>query len=480
MCKVLLINPPTPFLGIPNAAPHLGIGYLISYLRMNGIDVKYMNLENIDPDSMSIPEGYDFYGITSVTPQYYYAKLVLSQISKRESGKTIIGGAHASLLPEQCHKDGFDYIVKGFGEIALLDIVRGRYAPGSIIQGTPVIDLDSLPYPAWDDLLETPYDVSFEQNTGFIFSTRGCTYKCYYCCSPLIYGQQVHYRSVNNVISEIIYLKERYKIDSIYFLDPTFTLFKDINRINELTNELKDLDIKWTCQTRVDQIDEKILKTLRQGGCKWISFGVETFSDDLFTLLGKETTARQNELAIKMAHDAGLKVKSYLMGSLPNENWESSERFKEFITKNKPDSWLYSTFVPLPGTRPWLYPERFGVKILCRDFRTYYPLGINGRGPVNIRNKYLHRDELLELRDNMINFLRELIPNKRIEKVIIQSDAQRKKIAPYLDGLKEEYVSDILGDLKKYKNKFCHQSKHALHNHQKTQICHRNFQERFA
>src|SRR3989339_30148 len=113
MPKVLLINPPAPFLAIPNAAPHLGVGYLISYLRAHGIEVSYLNLESSNPARVILPEGFDFYGITSVTPQYYFATLINNQIKRRRLGKTIIGGAHASILPEQCLEDGFDYVVRG-------------------------------------------------------------------------------------------------------------------------------------------------------------------------------------------------------------------------------------------------------------------------------------------------------------------------------------------------------------------------------
>ena len=123
---LLLINPPTPFLAFPNSAPHLGIGYLISYLRNNGIKVSYMNLEAVDPLKVIIPEGYKYYGLTAVTPQYYFANLIRSQIADRNLGKTIIGGAHVSILPEQCLRDGFDYVVEGYGEIALLKILPRR------------------------------------------------------------------------------------------------------------------------------------------------------------------------------------------------------------------------------------------------------------------------------------------------------------------------------------------------------------------
>lgn len=437
MKKILLINPPTPFLAYPNAAPHIGIGYLISYLRKNNIEASYLNLENDDPVSITLPEGYDYYGISSVTAQYYYSKLLLQQIKKRELGKTIIGGAHASLMPESCQQDGFDYVVKGYGEYPLLRILKNDI-PEGILQGEFIKDLDSIPFPAWDDLLQSDYEISYGENVAHIFSMRGCPYTCSYCASGKIFGTKVGFRSIQNVVGEAVLLKEKYNINKLYFLDPTFTVNR--NRAMELANALKELNIKWTCETRVDCIDQELIKTLYNGGCNLISYGIETGSEDVHNQLGKDTTIKQNEIAINIAHDTGMEVKAFLMGALPNDNHRSVEHFQKFISKNKPDTWLFSTFIPFPGTDQWNDPEKFNIKIECKDFRAYYNLGLNGRGPVNISNQYLSREKLQELRDEMLYFLLREVPNSRVEKAMQRFEEQRVKLIPYIDGLEEKYL----------------------------------------
>lgn len=430
-----MINPPAPFLAFPNSAPHLGLGYLIAYLRREGVEVSYLNCEAMNPADVIIPEGFDFYGLTAVTPQYYFALRINREIKKRGFGKTILGGAHASMIPERCYMDGFDYVVTGYGELALLDIVLGKYNHG-IISGRPLLDIDSIPVPAWDDLLMTEYDSSFGKKTAYLFSMRGCPFSCIYCCNPRIYSTKVYVRSVRNVIDEIKYLIESYGFERLYFFDPTFTLNKQ--RTIDLAEQIRDFSVEWACQTRVDKIDEDILAVLHKSGCRKISFGIEAGDVDVHGGLGKKTTINQNNLAIKLAKDAGLKVKAYLMGALPNENWRTAEKFKEFILKNKPDDWLYSTFTPFPGTPPYTEPERFDIKILCNDFRTYYPLGLNGRGPVNIRNKYLSRDELVLLRDDMLNFLQKEIPNDRVSAAIKLYPQQRQTAAPFYEDLSSD------------------------------------------
>jgi radical SAM superfamily enzyme YgiQ (UPF0313 family) len=200
--KVLLVNPPTPFLGIQNAAPHLGMGGLVSYLRENRIEVDYANYEACDPKDVILPEGYTHYGFTAVTPQYHYAKLLRDQVEVRGLGKTIIGGAHASIMPEQCIKDNFSYVVKGYGEKALVGIVQEKVNPG-ITQGVAVENIDDLPIPAWDQLLKDSYNFSYGDRVGHLFSVRGCPYDCFYCCSPTIYGTKVTERSIAKVVAEV-------------------------------------------------------------------------------------------------------------------------------------------------------------------------------------------------------------------------------------------------------------------------------------
>lgn len=430
--RVLLINPPTPFLAIQNAAPHLGMGYLIAYLRGNGVETDYANYETSDPANIVVPEGYDFYGFTAVSPQYQFAKRLHEQVKRWHLGQTVIGGGHASSSPESCLKDGFDYVVKGYGEEALLSIVNGQRKKG-VIQGAQIRNLDSLPYPSWDDLYGSEYNYSYGEKTGHVFSMRGCPFGCNYCASPDIYGNVVGWRSVEAVAEEVEMLRDRFGKTNIYFFDPTFTL--DRTRAINLAERLGDLDISWACQTRVDRIDPKLMVALRKGGCDRVSFGVEAGSIDVHQNLGKGTTVNQNELAIRMAHDAGIKVKAYLMGALPDDNWESADRFKEFIFKNKPDAWLFSTFIPMLGTDYWRNPEKYGIKILCKDVRAYYPVGLNARGPINVSNRYLSREDLRTQRDDLLEFLRQEIPDQRVEKAIKDFPEQRKIMEPYLEGL---------------------------------------------
>jgi anaerobic magnesium-protoporphyrin IX monomethyl ester cyclase len=436
MSSILLINPPAPFLAYPNAAPHIGIGYLISYLQQRTINVSYLNLENALPEETEIPEGYDYYGISSVSAQYYFAKLLLKQIKNRKLGISIIGGSHPSVMPEQCNQDGFDYVVKGYGEEVLFDIVSGSLKKG-IHQGKFVEQLDLLPFPSWEHLLSSNYDISYGSYVAHIFSMRGCPYTCSYCSSADIFGTRVGFRGIKNVSDEVIYLKEKFNIKKLYFLDPTFTINR--KRAIKLCESLNELDVKWTCETRVDKVDRELLDIMFKAGCDLLSYGIETGAVSTHNRLSKDTSIEQNKTAIDMAHDAGIRVKAFLMGALPYDNQKSIEEFKKFLTEHKPDNWLFSTFIPFPGTEQWKNPDKYCIKIVNKDFRAYYNLGLNGRGPINITTGQLSQNGLKELRDDMLSFLLKEIPNPRVEYAIKQFSVQKERFMPYLSVLDSRY-----------------------------------------
>lgn len=419
MAKILLINPPAPFLAFPDSGPHLGVGYLLSYLKRYGIDAVYLNLESIKPEEVEIPEGYEFYGLTAVTPQYHYANQVRKQIQARNLGKVIIGGVHASVMPQACLKDGFDYVVTGYGESALLNILQG--ASEGILIGQPLPNINENALPDWDQLWRQ-YDVSYGQRTGQILTMRGCPFTCYYCCSERVYGRETYFRNVASIVTEVEYLIKTYGISNLYFYDTNFTF--DRTRAIQIAAALKPYNLRWAFQTRVDLIDPELLLKLREGGCEQLSLGIESGSTTI-ERLGKDTTIRRNAQAIQMCHDAGLRVKAFLIGALPDETHDTSEMFKEFLVKNTPDDWLYSTFTPFPGTAYWDEPKRFGLDIHNRDSRLYYPLGLNARGPINVSSLSMNRDQLYQSREDMLDFLRRLIPSQRVERAISLFPQQR-------------------------------------------------------
>ena len=150
--KVTLISPPSPFLIDQKAFPPLGLLYVAGFLEKNGIDINVADLANKETELENALEPYinaDLYGITSTSPQYPQALKILKVLRRRNpKSRIVIGGAYPSSLPDKCIKDGFDFVVAGEGEAAMLQLITDiekKQAPG-IIQASYIQDMDTIPF----------------------------------------------------------------------------------------------------------------------------------------------------------------------------------------------------------------------------------------------------------------------------------------------------------------------------------------------
>lgn len=307
--EVLLIWPPINnllgFKGIKTGifVDHqleLGLLYLASFLESNGIDISLldMSLYN-DPEKQLIDilqkRNFDFIGLTSYTNTINSANKIAGIVKKFSRSKIVIGGAHASALPEETLETfrNFDYLVFGEGEETFAELVLknnisdikglawrddGRIIKNSIRES--IEDLDKLPFPARHLLNFDKYIPSISNyrqlpSTG-ILSSRGCPFQCTYCSrTGTRLPKQVRFRSIENIIKEIEFCIENYKIYDFRFYDDTFVIPK--SRLMKLCQELisRKIKITWSCYSRVDTIDEEMLRMMRKTGCYHIKYGIE-------------------------------------------------------------------------------------------------------------------------------------------------------------------------------------------------------------
>jgi hypothetical protein len=172
----------------------------------------------------------------------------------------------------------------------------------------------------------------------------------------------VRFHSARRVVSEIQHLVEAYDIEGLAFTDECFTINK--RRLREIcqlmeTNRLHRLI--WECQTRVDQVDKKTLKTMKEAGCAQIAFGFESGSQRILDVLNKKTTVEQNKQAVRLCKEVGLRIRGCFMIGNPTETLEDIEATRRFIDENDIDYVSVFLTTPYPGTKLWDWCEVQGL-----------------------------------------------------------------------------------------------------------------------
>ena len=402
--------------------PHIGIGYLTSYLIGKGISVSVVDtkLERLSCDdilSRLSKEHFDYIGISSMTHEVLTAAKLAKQIKEiRSSAKIILGGVHASALPVQALEEfpGFDITVAGEGEEILYEIISGkpseeikgiafRDSQGKIILNEArgrIQDLDSLPFPAWDKFPRC--------STYHIMTARGCPYNCVFCMSP--YGRMVRERSVKNVTDEIKLVIERYDPKCLKLNDETFGFNKE--RACGILDFIIKNGLSKTpkfASMRADRVDLDILKKMERAGFVYIDYGVESGNAEILKRIKKGVTLEQTQNAIKLTKEAGIKVGAdYILGH-PGETLETARQTIDYAVKLNADVNCIGIMVPFPGTEVYELAKKGegGYVILSHDWSAYNKQLGNALELKNINRKALERLQLM-------GYLKILIYNFRV------------------------------------------------------------------
>jgi radical SAM superfamily enzyme YgiQ (UPF0313 family) len=203
-----------------------------------------------------------------------------------------------------------------------------------------------------------------------IIVARGCPFKCSYCSRT--FGRTFRAHSIERIIEEIQDLIETYRIRQINIEADTLTVKKTFLRdlCHALIENGIQQKIRWTCESRVDTIDEDMLNLMKQAGCWQISYGVETGSQRLLNLINKGVTLTQVEQAFRLTKKAGISIRGFFMLGLPTETRQESFETIAFAKKIDPLWAQFTITVPYPGTQMFDELDRAG-QIRTYDWRRY-------------------------------------------------------------------------------------------------------------
>ena len=211
-------------------------------------------------------------------------------------------------------------------------------------------DLDLLPLPRHDLLPLDRYRAPLVRGPyAFVVTSRGCPAGCRFCIKHVSYGNSVRFRSPANVVDEVDSLV-RLGVRSVHMYADLFT----VNRAHvvDICEGIirRGLRIRWSCNSRVDFVDEEMLELMARSGCWMISWGIESGDDEVLRLMSKGITTDRVEQALSWSKSAGIMNWGYFIIGMPGETEESIRHTIDFSKRLPLDLALFHIAAPHPGT----------------------------------------------------------------------------------------------------------------------------------
>jgi radical SAM superfamily enzyme YgiQ (UPF0313 family) len=333
----------------------IGLAYLHSYLEKNGyipttLHLNYYYEEECYEEILSTIEkkSPDFVAFQMLTVNRTSTCKAIEKVHIKYPGiKIILGGIHASLLYKELIKRyPFVFIVLGEGEETLIELLNEfpkkkpnyRKIKGLFYleKGKPVInptrplieDLDSLPFPAHNQFINK------NVKRACILTSRGCPFKCSFCCINPFTKRKVRFRSVENVLAEISEIIKNFPwIKEIWVFDDTF--FLDNKRVIEICKGIIKMNkkITFTCCGRIKPISKEMIYYLEKANFKSILLGVETGSEEVLLKTGKAITPKEIEEAWMKFKHSPITLRPYHIIGLPGENMKTATESARFFRK---------------------------------------------------------------------------------------------------------------------------------------------------
>jgi len=213
-----------------------------------------------------------------------------------------------------------------------------------------IADLDDMPIPMHELLPLQTYRMPLIKGAfTFIVTSRGCPAGCTYCIKHVSYQYSTRIRSPKLIMEELWYLK-KLGIQNIHMYADLFTVNRD--QVIELCKMMieENIKIKWTCNSRVDFVDEEMLALMGKAGCRLISWGIESGNEQILKHARKGAYPDKAERALRWAKKAGIMNWGYFIIGLPGETEETIRQTIDFAKKLPLDIALFHVAAPYPGT----------------------------------------------------------------------------------------------------------------------------------
>jgi radical SAM superfamily enzyme YgiQ (UPF0313 family) len=279
--------------------------------------------------------------------------------------RTVAGGHHATLLPEDFFEPPVDFVVSGEGVGPFRRLLerltagaeaRGipglwyRVGDGFVSGGNPeALDLDRMPNPARNLTAgdRHAYFIDWMRPIALLRTTVGCPYRCSFCSLWKIMDGNYFLRDIDRVVNEIASLDEEY----VFFVDDE--AFINAKRMTHLAQAIRAAGLKkrYFAYCRIDTLlrHRDVMALWREIGLERLFIGIEAASDEELNLYNKRIGVSQVEKGIRAAKEIGISI---FGGFVVNTNYTAADfkRLERFIRHNKVDYPSFTILTPIPGT----------------------------------------------------------------------------------------------------------------------------------
>lgn len=349
------------------SAPCLGLLTIAAYIPAEW-EVEYIdeNYRQID-----FHENFDIVCISAMTVQAVRAYEISSAFRKR-GVLTVIGGIHATILPEEALRYA-DVVIAGEGEPLfpqfINDYRKGNYKAlyKQAVAGTFPLENSRMPR---YDLID-----SYQYPVINLCTTRGCPRSCSFCCASNVFGLKYRRKTNLQIFNELTEIQSHFPDRLILFADDNVFILR--NQSIKLLDMLSAQSMRWIAQTDISIADDAdLLKKMYQSGCQWIVIGFESVSENSLKTLEKTSFKykyiKKYQEKIKRIQDHGIKVYGTFIVGLEEDDVSIFEKTANFILNNRLYGANITVPTPLPGTSLRTNMLRQG-RVICNDW-AYYTL----------------------------------------------------------------------------------------------------------
>lgn len=388
--KFTLVQPSFKNYAVLN--PPLGLAYLAAVLREKPICAEVVIID-ANAERLSIEETVekildtkaDVLGFTMTSPQAKVALEIIGKVKQKSDIPVVVGGPHPTVAAEDLIKEPrIDILVRAEAEETIVELCRSLNGlqPLSSVKGISfkengavihnperglIEDLDRLPFPDWGLFPLSRYSsiAGKKKSCLPIMSSRGCPFGCIFCYKG-VFGRKYRARTPKNVINELLYLIDKFKIEEFVILDDNFAL--DEARALEICDQIirNKIKIPWRLSNSiaVKSSSSRLFLKLREAGCYQVSIGVESGDQAVLDYINKGIILKEIENTFKLAKAARLQTVAFFMIGNLNETSETMDKTIEFAIKLDPDFAQFTIATPYPGTQMYELVKKEGALLL--------------------------------------------------------------------------------------------------------------------